>query len=548
MLLAVLLSAGCTQGPETVPRAQRSPPTPSPGDAAISAKPGGPAFRTACMLPMPILRRLRRGYYPGRSPEIVVLPRAPNFFGSFSATTHSGPWGYVQKVPLVLYGPGFIKGQGNLRLKRQVTLADLAPTLGELVGTRLPQPRPGKVLDAALAPGERRPRLIIVVVWDGGGWNVLRRWPQAWPELKTLMAEGTSVRDVLVGSSPSVTPAIHATIGTGAFPKQHGIIDIPLRAGDQVVGSWDRQSPTYLTTRSFADVYDLETDNRAQIAMVAEKGWHLGMIGHGAALEGADRDVAVMGEAPGKLYTNEDLYDLPAYLQEVPGYEQDLRAVDRMDGRIDGLWLGHSLSGDAEALRLTPTFSLYQNRLIEELVEREGYGADSVTDVLFTNYKQIDLIGHGWNMTEPEEKDAVHFSDKALGGLIRMLDREVGRRKWVMAVTADHGQTPLTGDGDAWPIEINELVRDIAKHFEVSNRLLQETRPGALWIDLPYMKEQGIGLEEVARMLLNYRARDNAIEGEPLPAQFEGRMSEKVFEAAFPYAWMPQVWNCARHS
>jgi hypothetical protein len=105
------------------------------------------------------------------------------------------------------------------------------------------------------------------------------------------------------------------------------------------------------------------------------------------------------------------------------------------------------------------------------------------------------------------------------------------------------------GDGgDAWPIEINELVRDIAKHFEVSNRLLQETRPGALWVDLPYMKEQGIGLEEVARMLLNYRARDNAIEGEPLPAQFEGRMSEKVFEAAFPYAWMPQVWNCARHS
>jgi hypothetical protein len=360
------------------------------------------------------------------------------------------------------------------------------------------------------------------------------------------MARGTSVRDVLVGSSPSVTPAIHATIGTGTFPRQHGIVDIPLRSEEEVVGSWDHQAPTYLTARSFADVYDLATDNRALVAMVAERGWHLGMIGHGAALAGADRDVAVMGEAPGGLYTNERFYDLPAYLQDVPGYELDVRTIDQADGRIDGQWRGHDMLSDPEELRLTPTFALYQNRLIEELVRREGYGDDSVGDLLFTNYKQIDLVGHAWNMTAPEEKDAIRFSDRALGGLVRILDSEVGRRRWVLAVTADHGQTPLPENGEAWPIEINELVRDLVSHFNVPRQMVQENRPSALWLDLSYMERRGIELDEVSRMLLNYQAQENTIEGETVPAQFDGRLDEKVFEAVFPYAWMPQVWDCAQ--
>ena len=158
------------------------------------------------------------------------------------------------------------------------------------------------------------------------------------------MARGSSIAGVTVGSSPSVTPAIHATIGTGAFPKQHGIVDLFLRDGDEVVDSWDSSSPSYLEVRSLADVYDLSTDNRAGVAMVAEKGWHLGMIGHGAALRGADRDVAVMGDAPGDhLYTNDDFYRLPAYLTKVSGYEENVRAVDASDGTIDGLWRAHNL-------------------------------------------------------------------------------------------------------------------------------------------------------------------------------------------------------------
>ena len=69
----------------------------------------------ACNVPVEYVRRIRRGYYPGRSPEIVLLPRAPNYIGSFASMSHSGPWDYVQHVPLIFYGPATFEIKGNCR-------------------------------------------------------------------------------------------------------------------------------------------------------------------------------------------------------------------------------------------------------------------------------------------------------------------------------------------------------------------------------------------------------------------------------------------------
>ncbi|MDQ3619161.1 MAG: hypothetical protein M3391_03415, partial [Actinomycetota bacterium] len=70
------------------------------GSQPSTERAAGPAFETACNLPTKELQRLRRGYMPGRSPEIVVVPKEPNYFGGFTTWTHSGPWDYVQNVPV----------------------------------------------------------------------------------------------------------------------------------------------------------------------------------------------------------------------------------------------------------------------------------------------------------------------------------------------------------------------------------------------------------------------------------------------------------------
>ena len=319
-------------------------------------------FRAACSLPKSQLRRIERGYIPGRSPDLMYVPDPRNYFNGFA---HSGPWEHVQEVPLVLYGPGHIRASGSVDADREVTVADITPTLAELLGTDIPRVD-GNVLTEALEPTRPEPpRLIVVVVWDGAGTNVLERWPDAWPELARLVQNGISYEGATVGSSPSVTPPIHATIGTGVFPNEHGIVDIPQRTGDKVEDSWEGTSPKNLTAPSLADVYDLATDNEAVMGMFAERAWQLGMIGRGSAQDGGDRDIAILTdpETDGGLITNEDLYELPE-LEDPALFERERQEVDLEDGMLDDSWMGHEILDDPADLPWTPVWTGYQTEII----------------------------------------------------------------------------------------------------------------------------------------------------------------------------------------
>jgi hypothetical protein len=127
-----------------------------------------------------------------------------------------------------------------------------------------------------------------------------------------------------------------------------------------------------------------------------------------------------------------------------------------------------------------------------------------------------------------------------------MLDRIIGKNEWVVAMTADHGQTPLPETTGAWPIYMTELERDIGRHFDVEpKRLLQRTRPGHLWLNGDFAQDQAISAADVADFLSSYRLQDNvAPEREPVRDEYEGRMRERVFSAAFPSDAVEDVWDC----
>lgn len=522
-----------------------------PAPTAIEDGPGGPRgrwFDAACRLPLDFLRRVRRGYYPGRSPDLLFIPAPHSLIGSLATASHSGPQDFLQAVPLVLYGPGFIRSQGNLSVGWTPTLADLAPTLAELLQVDFPRGRPGRPISGALLAESERPTppsLIVNIVWDGGGWNVLDQWPEEWPFLKRLMNEGTSVREVTVGSSPSVTPAIHATMGTGTFPNQHGVVDIPLRHEGQIVDSYEGNDPRYLEVDTLADIYRSQEGGRAEISMVAEDGWHLGMMGHGAYLPDGRRDVAVLtNRNADEFVTNRRFFSLPDYVARIPGFEEDVRQIDLIDGQLDGRWLNRPLT-DPKELYSTPVWLLYQNRVIKTLIDEEGLGSGDTTDLLFVNYKQIDHVGHKWNMISPEERDVVRYTDEALRDLVSYLDRAVGRSEWVVTITADHGQTPLLESVRALPIDIEALVADLEARYGFESRtFVQEERPVGIWLDSEVGAESGVTSEDAAAFLYDYRARDNQ-NIETLPEQYSSRGAERLFRAVFPGDRMEEIWRCA---
>ncbi|HWC13036.1 MAG TPA: alkaline phosphatase family protein [Actinomycetota bacterium] len=522
--------------------------SPEPAEEEL-ADLSGPWFDAACDLPPRYFERIHRDHFDGRSPDLIALPKEPNYYGSFVGTSHSGPWDYLQRIPLVFYGPGTIARQGDIAPGREVTLADVAPTIAEMLGAEWPDDRPGRSLSEVLLPeGERKePKLIITVVWDGGGWNVLEEWPDSWPVLAELMREGTSVTNGLVGSSPSNTPVAHTNIGTGAFPDQHGIVDIRIRQGNKTVDTFVNNEGRYIEVPTIADTYDLAVDNEAEIGLFGYHPWHVGMMGHGARLEGADKDLAALVSHKGETIVGLDkrYFEFPPYADDVPGIEEDIRETDAADGTVDGLWMGHDVFSSTFSLKKTPAFIRYQTRIVREMIERERFGVDDISDLFFVNYKPMDTIGHKHNMVNPEMDSAVRASDEELAALRTILDDAVGVNEWVMIMTADHGQTPMARTTGAWPLDLDEILKDTAAHFGVRQRtLFIDGRVGYIWVNKKGLSRIGVTTEDIANFLARYTIGDNIPDGRATPDGYERRLDEKILAAAWPPEYSDEIAAC----
>jgi len=212
---------------------------------ALLERPSAPArasssdqdlVKTACSLPHEYLLRTWRGWRPDRGAQLSFIPKEPNFVGS--GLPHVGPWDYIQHVPMLWYGPGFIRAQGEVN--RPVTVAGIAPTVADILrfdGFTAPD---GQPMDEAIVPGlAKEPKLVVTMVWDAGGMNVLERHPNSWPYLRSLIPKGTFFTDTTVGSSPTSTAQIHATIGSGAFPNHHGLVGHHLEVGGKLTTPWN---------------------------------------------------------------------------------------------------------------------------------------------------------------------------------------------------------------------------------------------------------------------------------------------------------------------
>ena len=507
----------------------------------------------ACRVPLELLVRAAHGHRADRSGDIDILPAEPDFVGH-GGLPHSGPWDYVGKVPMLWYGPGYIRAQGSV--PRTVTLADIAPTQGALV--RYPFAAPdGELMHEALVPEAERPdeppRLVVVVVWDGAGRNVLSTWPNAWPELTKLIDGGTWYEHAEVGSSPPSTAQIHATIGTGAFSKHHGLVAHQFRIGNRLATPWEA-GPAYLMLPTFADLYDRANGNRPLVGTLATVAIQLGMMGHGSFWGGGDQDIAVLRELEGAATLGAEglswnltkpvqpYYRVPAYVNDLPPITEYYDEVDLLDGRADGMWheLHLSEANVEEALR-TPARIPWQTRLVQEVIDREGFGADDTPDLLFVNYKLIDEVGHQDSMNSVQMRDSVRSQDADLPELVDMLNDQVGEGRWVMALTADHGHTPDPTVTDATvisPILVADAIQARFDHDGDDVRIVEFTQPTHVFIDRDELREQGASLEEVAAYLLTLTKGQLQSPDFPAPLGVE---DEPAFLAAYPSAMLEDL-------
>jgi hypothetical protein len=450
----------------------------------------------ACRLPPRQLTRILAGYRPGRSGDVQFVPRPRNYFDEHS---HSGPWGYLQRVPLLVYGPGQVPAAGVVR--RPVTLSQVAPTVGAHVGLR-PNGGDASPLNEAVRATSDVPRLVAVVVWDGGGRIVLGQHPVSWPVLRSLRPAGVWYSRATVGSSPSVSPAVHASLSTGLPPADHGLVDMVFRTSGRIVRV--DEDPSFLLAPTVADRYDRRRGNRPVVALVGHP-LIVSMLGQGSGLPGADRDIALIeGEAGWIPPVGGDArFRFPLYVQET----------------------FHASEAPPEP-SATARFASFQTRTIARLVRREGMGADAVPDLLLVNYNQINEVGHHWGVHGRPMAAAVRSTDRALGRLIRLLDRAAGVGEWVLFVMADHGSTPDASVTGSFRINSEALARDLRTRFDHDGdgtSAIASIRVTQLWVRRGELAEEGFHPDDVARFLQGYTEADNQPGGADVP----------VFSAAF---------------
>lgn len=91
-------------------------------------------------------RQFMHSYYPGRSGDVVIIPK-PFYIEEGYTTSHITGYSYDRTVPIILSGMGIKKG----RYASGARVIDIAPTLSYLLGIIPPALSEGRVLSEALS-------------------------------------------------------------------------------------------------------------------------------------------------------------------------------------------------------------------------------------------------------------------------------------------------------------------------------------------------------------------------------------------------------------
>jgi hypothetical protein len=367
-----------------------------------------------CSLPEETRRLVERGFYEGRSPDIVAVSGRTLVSGGDPFRRDKSPpmWPSTTlpdsgRVPIVFAGTGVAPGAS---VPSGTSLDDVSETIAAMIQLRRPHPdvRSGEAVEG-VASGQTA-RLVLEIVWKGVGSDGLESYPAAWPRLRQLMRAGASTVDAVVGSLPLDPAATLATIGTGGLPSQHGITGTLLREdligydspkeaddfGGRVVRAGTNEAPTSVIA-SLGDHLDQKRRQQPVIGLVGTDPIDRGLIG-GNWYPNGDQDTSVIldpassveeqGDAARSLlsqkgFGRDDITDLAGVVLTGPVAEVDAalgrlvrtaRAVSRGSVAVVVTATGESGSGDSE--------TVVDARVLGERLEREVGAPKPVIEAL----------------------------------------------------------------------------------------------------------------------------------------------------------------------
>lgn len=310
---------------------------------------------------------------------------------------------------------------------------------------------------APVAPA--RPKLLLMIAVDQLRYDYLVKYRKDYNAgLAQLLTQGAVFTNAHYEHAPTITAVGHATMLTGASPVLSGI----------VANEWfEKESGT--VTSSVNDVESRllggegngATPKRLLVSTVADE---IKMAGRGESrsvgISLKDRSAILM---PGRMADaaywfiaeNGNWVSSSWYMTQLPPWAAAHNAKRPADKFLGKPWTPITGGKPLRTMNAKPDTMFYSqvetspfgNELVEEMaelaVENEKLGTHAATDVLAVSFSSNDLAGHRYGPDSPEVRDMSITTDRALGKLFAYLDKKIGMRNVVVALTADHGVAPI---------------------------------------------------------------------------------------------------------
>ncbi len=321
-------------------------------------------------------------------------------------------------------------------------------------------------------PHPSHTRLVLFLTIDQLRADYLKRFRGLFKGgLKYLLENGTAFPNVYYEHADTATCPGHATLVSGVHPSRSGI-----------VSNWwyDRASgqPEYCV----ADTQYGRSPKNLLVSTLPDWVDRHSMWNEVYAISGKDRSAILLGgkRADGVFWYDKDTGEMVTseyYSNDLGNLRDEFHSkrlllkhfgtpwnpLQQTVSRASTLQISEPNEGDFPetfphiigGAELTPSRSFYSGiystpfvdeyiaQFAKAVVENRDLGGDSRVDYLGISFSALDTIGHRYGPNSKEVLDTLLRLDRTLADLFSFLDKRVGLKHILIAVTSDHGAQPF---------------------------------------------------------------------------------------------------------
>lgn len=399
-----------------------------------------------------------------------------------------------------------------------------------------------------------KPKLVVGIVIDQMRYDYLTRFYNRYGEngFKRLLNNGFSLENAQYNYIPTYTAVGHTSIYTGTTPDNHGIIsnnwydkflkesiycvddDTYTTVGND--SNEGKKSPFRMQTTTITDQLRLAQNMQNKTISVSIKDRSAilpaGHTANGAYwFDGGSRGQFIsssfyMDTLPNWVTDFNNSGKAAAYLEQpwetlydVNTYKSSILDDNVYEGKFNGetsSTFPHDIpalkndNGNYSIIKGIPAGNSFTADFAKAAILGENLGKGNFTDFLAVSFSSTDYVGHQFGPTSIEIEDTYLRLDKDLADLLSFLDKEIGKDKYTVFLTADHAAVDVPAYLQSLKIpahyfsnsKFKKEVLEITQKYFNSIELIENISNYQIYLDKDKIESLGLTKNIVADKLV----------------------------------------------